>query len=46
MESASDLHEDVVSTYIGLVRKESAQAAAAIEKIHATIGARRLYMPH
>jgi hypothetical protein len=38
MESASNPYEDVVIVYIGLVRQDSAQAAAAIEQIHSTVG--------
>ena len=39
LESASALYEGVVLVYIRLVRQDSPQAAAAIEQIHATIGA-------
>jgi hypothetical protein len=39
MEAASTPYEHVVSVYIGLVRQDSPHAAAAIEQIHAAVGA-------
>lgn len=39
MKVTSNSPEDVVLLYIGLVRQDSAQAAAAVERIQATFGA-------
>jgi len=40
MEIASDLYENVAVVYTQLVRQESQEAAAAIERIHTAFGAR------
>ena len=39
LETAADLYEDVALTYTRLVRRESGDAAAAIEQIQAAFGA-------